>query len=166
MKIPFIIVLLLGGLLCVPGQSSAKEEDYTLIIERNLFSPTRKKYVTPPKKPYKKRLTKAMMPKLLGTIISEDKKLAVFSVQKSRGRKVSRFRKTSAKQPRISKRRTKGKKPKRPRRAPSPAIARRITDSRVVAVGERFGDYRLLAIDDKQVTLEHAGQKIQLSTLR
>lgn len=172
MKTPFTMVLLLGGLLCFPGQSAAKAEDYALIIEKNLFSPTRKKYVTPPKKPRGKRITKAMMPKLLGTIISEDRKLAVFSVQKSRGRKVSRFRKTSAKRPWISKRRTKSKKqkrarrPRRPRRVRAPVIARRVTDTRIVGIGERFGDYRLIAIDDKQVTLEHAGQKIQLSTQR
>ena len=96
-----------------------------------------------------------MMPELCGTIISENTKLAVLSFRQS----PSPLSKTSSKRGKTS------RKARRPS-ATAPIITPRTTDTRIVSVGDRFGDYRLVAIDDKQVTLEYDGQKIQLYTQR
>jgi hypothetical protein len=145
------------------GSVSSPAEDYTVIIEKNLFSPTRKKWVTPPKTPAKKQISKAMMPELCGTIISDDKKLAVLSFRRSTAGPVI---KTSSKQTKQTKQTRKSKRTIRSRKPSAPATASRTTDTRIVSVGDRFGDYRLVAIEDKQVTLEYDGQKIQLYTQR
>ena len=94
-----------------------------------------------------------MLPELCGTIISGDSKLAVFS-----------FRKSPWQTPTPVSRSMKGNNGKS---APvAPVVAPRSTDSRILSIGDRFDDYRLVAIEDKQVTLDCDGEKIQLATQR
>jgi hypothetical protein len=151
----FANILVIGSLLFGLGISSTRGEEYNVLIEKNLFSPARQKWVTPPKTPPKKQINKALMPELSGTIISDNKKLAVLSFRQAPA-PISTSTKTI--------RRTLGKKGKSVPAAP--VVTPRSNNSRVLSVGDRFGDYRLLAIEEKQVTLECDGEKIQLYTRR
>jgi hypothetical protein len=58
--------------------SSAKSEENNIIIEKNLFSPTRQKWVTPEKVPPKKEVNKVLLPELCGTIVTKKEKIALF----------------------------------------------------------------------------------------
>lgn len=101
-----------------------------------------------------------MMPELCGTIISDDKKLAVLSFRQRTPVAVSKTRSKRSRKTR------KTRTSRKSRKRSVPAIAPRTTTTHIVSVGERFGDYRLVAIEEKQVTLEYDGQKMQLYTRR
>jgi hypothetical protein len=153
--IKHVMLFVTGWVLLNPEISSATGEEYNIIIEKNLFSPTRQKWVTPPKTPPKKQISKAMMPELSGTIISDKKKVALLSFRQPPASISTSTRST---------RRTPGKKGKSV--TPAPVVTPRSNNSRILSVGDRFGDYQLVAIEDKQVTIECDGEKIQLNTRR
>ena len=59
------------------GSSAAMSEENNIIIEKNLFSPTRQKWATPEKAPSRKEVNKTFLPELCGTIVTNKQKIAL-----------------------------------------------------------------------------------------
>jgi hypothetical protein len=144
-------IIIVGCLVFLLGPSSAKGEEYTtIIVEKNLFSPTRQKWVTPEKVPPKKEINKSLMPELCGTIVTKNKKVALFRFSQS----------SQAAQP-VQPQKTHIRRKARKAGTP-PAVSPRTFITRSYCVGDIINGCLLAKIKEDRVRLECEGEKIRL----
>jgi len=149
-KKSFTKIFILGCLIFFFGNSSAKGEENNIIIEKNLFSPTRQKWVTSQKAPPKKEINKALLPELCGTIVTDSKKVALFRVSQS----------AQPAQPAPPVKFSKGRKVSKANAVTT--VSPRTFTTRSYCVGDTINGCMLAKIRENRVRLECGGEKVRL----
>jgi len=134
------------------GSSIAKSEENNIIIEKNLFSPTRQKWVTPQKGTSPKiEVNKALLPELCGTIVTNKQKVALLrskqAPQNLQGVAPNRFNKGHI---------ANHVKPG------AAAITPRISNTSSYCVGDTINGCMLAKIRENRVRLDCDGELVRL----